>query len=102
MKRAIALILLLSVMAAFMGLLSNGPRPESRNDFRIGVWYDVVVNRNGVSQQLDGLLVKADREWIVLAKLQACCNDVTQGVPLLKDLPYMGHWFGKTTRGEHM
>jgi hypothetical protein len=100
MKRAIALILLLSVMAAFMGLLSNGPRSESRNDFKIGVWYEVVVNRGGVSQQFDGLLVKADREWIVLAKLDASAHDVQAGNWLLTNIPYFGSRFQHTRRIE--
>jgi hypothetical protein len=100
MKRAIALILLLSVMAAFMGLLSKGSRPESRNDFKIGVWYDVVVNRSGVSQPLDGLLVKADREWIVLAKLSASAHEVQAGNWLLTNIPYFGSRFQRPRRVE--
>src|SRR6185295_1469719 len=100
MKRAIALVLLLAVMAGSLGLLTASSGDKAPRDFRIGVWYEVVVNRNGASKPLQGLLVKTDRDWFVLATISVGANDVETGNSLLTWIPYIGKWFSHTQRVE--
>jgi hypothetical protein len=51
MKSAAALFLLLATMAGSLAILSVGGPRDSRRDFKIGVWYDVVVNQSGLSSE---------------------------------------------------
>jgi hypothetical protein len=64
----------------------------------VGDWYDFTIERPGFKQpDGDGVLVKVTDDWIVIAKVLSEASDVRTGVPVLKDLPVVGKWFGKTT-----
>jgi hypothetical protein len=75
---------------------------SDRNEFVVGDWYDVSVERHGVKEQLTGMLVKATDDWIVLGQVSASAYDDVTGTPILMHLPFVGSRFRKTNRKEVM
>jgi len=64
----------------------------------VGDWYVVTIERHDVKQQIDGLLVKATDDWIVLGLVLNESTGVRSGVPYLRDMPIVGGIFGRATR----
>src|SRR5262245_34616214 len=91
--------IVLALMTAFAQAQSDSPKNESgSNELVVGDWYDVTIERHGVKQEADGMLVKVTDDWVVLGKVLKESTDVKSGVPYLRDMPGVGRMFGKTTR----
>jgi hypothetical protein len=64
--------------------------------FIVGDWYDIVVQRQGVTEKTSGILLKADDDWIVLASVTTSAYEKRTGTPVLMYLPYVGKSFRYT------
>jgi hypothetical protein len=93
------LLVISSVRAEENGLAES---KSDRNEFIVGDWYDVSVERHGVKEQTNGMLVKATDDWIVLGQVSASAYDEVTGTPILMHLPFVGSRFRKSTRKEVM
>jgi hypothetical protein len=64
--------------------------------FVIGDWYDVTVQRQGVSLKTSGVLLQMTDEWVVLADVVTATQEKKTGTPVLMYLPYVGSSFRYT------
>jgi len=99
-KSRIKLISIVLMIAARPLFGEDGPRLENSADsgpLVVGDWYDVTIERHGVKQDGDGMLVKVTDDWIVLGKVVSASAAWTTGVPVLMDMPLIGRFFSKTT-----
>jgi len=99
---ALCLVTVLTAVAATANAQSTEPTRDASDpqQLAIGDWYDFTIERPEFKQpDGDGVLIKVTDDWVVIGKVLSEANDVRTGVPVLRDLPVVGKWFGKTTRG---
>ena len=99
---------IVSLVAAFAGIctasLAHGQVVQASANiqnadplkFVIGDWYDVTIQRQGVSLKTSGVLLQTTDEWLVLADVVTATQEKKTGTPVLMYLPYVGSSFRYT------
>jgi hypothetical protein len=81
------------ILSLFVALTVTSSLRAEEDDLTIGDWYQLAVERGGVTRSYEGTLIQATDHWVVLHDLRR--EATRQGVPYLMDLPGAGKWFSR-------
>lgn len=94
--RTLVTISIFVATIAVYGHAAESETPVSGDQsFVVGDWYQLTIQRDDTRlPDGQGILLKVTDDWVVLGTVIS--EGSRTGVPLLRDLPYVGNWFGRS------